>query len=74
MNNFFGNFLKKIIPKKENNERSRKEEEDIISDIQLNFQIQSLPVDTLNKIVSGQIINGMIIETYIFFHLAMTIM
>ncbi len=62
MNNFFGNIFKKMIPKKEGNERNKKEEEDILSEIQLNFQIQTIPLDTLNQIISGNKINGIVIE------------
>jgi hypothetical protein len=62
MNNFIGNFFKKMIPKKEGNERGKKEEEDVVSDIQLNFQIQILPIDLLNKIISGHNVNGIVVE------------
>ena len=64
MNNFFGNILKKMIPKKENSEKKAKEEEDPVIDINLNFSIEMLPLDTLNKAVCNQRINGKIIEKY----------
>jgi hypothetical protein len=61
MNNFFNNIFKKIRGKE--SEKKAKEEEDVVPEINLQFQIEQLDTNTLlDKIVVNHKINGKLIE------------
>jgi hypothetical protein len=63
MNNFFKNIFKNIRIGYGNDENIAKEEEDVVDDVSLNFQIEQLSNnDTLDKLVWNIKINGAVVE------------
>ena len=57
MNNFFNNILKKMSSTK--NEKQDKEEEDMLNNVTLNFEVMhSKKNDDLDHLVNGIKING----------------
>lgn len=65
MSNFFGNIFKKMMNPRKDSEKKAKEEEDILGDVNLNFEVSTLKThEVLDSIVSNLKISGVTIDRY----------